>query len=34
MAGMINRTKEHDHIDMVLLNLQLRFARRLVGIPF
>ena len=34
MAGMINRPKEQDQIDMVLLNLQSRFARRLVGIPF
>ena len=34
MAGMIDRPKEHDRIDMVLRNLQPRFARRLVGIPF
>ena len=34
MAGMIDRPKEQDQIDMVLQNLQLRFARRLVGIPF
>ena len=34
MAGMIDRPKEQDQIDMVLWNLQSRFARRLVGIPF
>ena len=34
VAGMIDRPKEHDQIDMVLWNLQSRFARRLVGIPF
>ena len=34
MAGMIDRLKEQDQIDMVLRNLQPRFARRLVGIPF
>ncbi|KAJ9705631.1 hypothetical protein PVL29_003616 [Vitis rotundifolia] len=34
VAGMIDRPKEQDHIDMVLRNLQLRFARRLVGVPF
>ena len=34
MAGMIDRPKEQDQIDMVLWNLQPRFARRLVGIPF
>ena len=34
MAGMIDRLKEQDQIDMVLRNLQLRFAKRLVGIPF
>ena len=34
MAGMIDRPKERDQIDMVLRNLQPRFARRLVGIPF
>ena len=34
MVGMIDRPKEQDQIDMVLWNLQLRFARRLVGIPF
>ena len=34
MAGMIDRPKEHDQIDMILWNLQPRFARRLVGIPF
>ena len=34
MAGMINRPKEQDQIDMVLRNLQPRFARRLVGVPF
>ena len=34
MASMIDRPKEQDHIDMVLRNLQLRFAKRLVGIPF
>ncbi|RVW98286.1 hypothetical protein CK203_034275 [Vitis vinifera] len=31
---MIDRPKEQDQIDMVLWNLQLRFTRRLVGIPF
>ncbi|RVW26110.1 hypothetical protein CK203_115843 [Vitis vinifera] len=31
---MIDRPKEQDQIDMVLQNLQPRFARRLVGIPF
>ncbi|RVW39040.1 hypothetical protein CK203_089155 [Vitis vinifera] len=34
VAGMIDRPKEQDQIDMVLWNLQSRFARRLVGIPF
>ena len=34
VAGMIDRPKEQDQIDMVLRNLQSRFARRLVGIPF
>ena len=34
MVGMIDRLKEQDQIDMVLRNLQPRFARRLVGIPF
>ena len=34
VAGMIDRPKEQDQIDMVLWNLQPRFARRLVGIPF
>nr|CAN79724.1 hypothetical protein VITISV_018224 [Vitis vinifera] len=34
MASMIDRPKEQDQIDMVLWNLQPRFARRLVGIPF
>ena len=34
MAGMIDWPKEQDQIDMVLRNLQPRFARRLVGIPF
>ena len=34
MAGMIDRPKEQDQIDMVLWNLQSRFARYLVGIPF
>ena len=34
MADMIDRPKEQDQIDMVLQNLQLRFARHLVGIPF
>ncbi|KAL6316826.1 hypothetical protein AAG906_021126 [Vitis piasezkii] len=34
VAGMIDRPKEQDQIDMVLRNLQPRFARRLVGIPF
>ena len=34
MAGMIDRPKEQDQIDMVLQNLQPRFARRLVGILF
>ncbi|RVW62765.1 hypothetical protein CK203_058889 [Vitis vinifera] len=31
---MIDRPKEQDQIDMVLRNLQPRFARRLIGIPF
>ena len=34
VAGMIDRPKEQDQIDMVLRNLQPRFARRLVGILF
>ncbi|RVX01656.1 hypothetical protein CK203_024476 [Vitis vinifera] len=34
VAGMIDRPKEQDQIDMVLRNLQPRFARRLVGVPF
>ena len=34
VAGMIDRPKKQGQIDMVLQNLQLRFARRLVGIPF
>ena len=34
VANMIDRPKEHEQIDMVLRNLQPRFARRLVGIPF
>ena len=34
MASMIDRPKEQDQIDMVLHNLQPRFARRLMGIPF
>ncbi|RVW66981.1 hypothetical protein CK203_066079 [Vitis vinifera] len=34
VAGMIDRPKEQDQIDMVLRNLQPRFVRRLVGIPF
>ena len=32
--GMIDRPKKHDQIDMVLQNLQPRFSRLLVGIPF
>ena len=32
--SMIDRPKEQDHIDMVLRNLQPRFARCLVGVPF
>ncbi|RVX08310.1 hypothetical protein CK203_017674 [Vitis vinifera] len=34
VAGMIDRPKEQDQIDMVLRNLQSRFARCLVGILF
>ncbi|RVW30128.1 hypothetical protein CK203_083243 [Vitis vinifera] len=34
VASMIDRPKEQDQIDMVLRNLQPRFARSLVGIPF
>ena len=34
MAGMIDIPKEQEQIDMVLRNLQSRFTRRLVGIPF
>ena len=34
VVGMIDRPKEQDQIDMVLRNLQPRFARRLMGIPF
>ncbi|WJZ89613.1 hypothetical protein VitviT2T_008820 [Vitis vinifera] len=34
VAGMIDRLKEQDQIDMVLQNLQPRFTRHLVGIPF
>ena len=33
VGGIIDRP-EHDQIDMVLWNLQPRFARHLVGIPF
>ena len=31
---MIDRPKKRDQIDMVLRNLQPRFTRHLVGIPF
>ena len=31
---MIDRPKKQDQIDLVLQNLQLRFAKRLMGIPF
>ena len=31
---MIDRPKKQDYIDLVLQNLQLRFAKRLMGIPF
>ena len=34
MAGMIDRLKKQDEIDMVLRNLQPRFTKCLVGIPF
>ena len=34
MAGLIDRLKEQNQIDMVLRNLQPRFARHLMGIPF
>ena len=34
VVGMIDRLKEQDQIDMVLRNLQSRFAKHLVGIPF
>ncbi|KAJ9672970.1 hypothetical protein PVL29_026298 [Vitis rotundifolia] len=34
VAGMIDRLKEQDQIDIVLRNLQPRFARCLVGVPF
>ena len=34
MVVMIDRPKEQYQIDMVLRNLQLRFAKRLMGIPF
>ena len=34
VAGMIDRPKEQDQIDIVIRNLQPRFARCLVGIPF
>ena len=34
MVGMIDRPKEQDQIDMILRNLQSRFAKRLVSIPF
>ena len=34
MAGMIDRPKEQDQIDVVLRNLLLRFARCLVSISF
>ena len=34
VVGMIDRPKKRDQIDMVLRNLQPRFIRRLVGIPF
>ena len=34
VAGMIDRLKKQDEIDMVLRNLQPRFAKCLVGIPF
>ena len=34
VVGMIDRPKKQDQIDLVLQNLQLRFAKRLMGIPF
>ncbi|RVW19309.1 hypothetical protein CK203_093803 [Vitis vinifera] len=34
VVGMIDRPKKRDQIDMVLRNLQPRFTRHLVGIPF
>ena len=35
VAGMIDwPPKEQDYIDMVLTNLQPRFSKRLMGIPF
>ena len=34
VASMIDQPKEQDQIDTVLQNLQARFAKRLVGIPF
>ena len=34
VVGMIDRPKKRDQIDMFLRNLQPRFTRRLVGIPF
>ncbi|XP_010658312.1 uncharacterized protein LOC104881102 [Vitis vinifera] len=34
VAGLIDRLKEQNQIDMVLRNLQPRFARHLMGIPF
>ena len=34
MVCIVDRLKEQDQIDMVLLNLQPRFVKLLVGIPF
>ena len=34
VVGMIDQPKKQNQIDMVLRNLQPRFVRRLVGIPF
>ena len=34
VVGMVDWPKEQNHIDMVLRNLQPRFDRRLMGIPF
>ena len=34
MANMVDQANKQDHIDIVLRNLQPRFTRHLMGIPF